>query len=107
MDTSHINPLSEKEASEINPIIESVLKHEVVRYQVQILRICLRWRLIDILRKRIARSLRLMPILQMAQTPIPTRWIWEAVTGAKENNIKNTIETQVGEERKRLKDEYD
>ena len=27
------NPLSEKEASEINPIVESFLKHEAIRYQ--------------------------------------------------------------------------
>jgi hypothetical protein len=32
------NPLSEKEASEINPIVESFLKHEAIRYQKRLMR---------------------------------------------------------------------
>ena len=32
------NPLSEKEASEINLIVESFLKHEVIRYQKRLMR---------------------------------------------------------------------
>ena len=32
------NPLSEKEASEINPIVESFLKHEAIRYQKRLIR---------------------------------------------------------------------
>src|SRR5947207_6397930 len=32
------NPLSEKEASEINPIVESFLKHEAIRYQRRLMR---------------------------------------------------------------------
>ncbi len=32
------NPLSEIEASEINPIIESFLKYEVIRYQKRLIR---------------------------------------------------------------------
>ena len=32
------NPLSEIEASEINPIVESFLKHEVIRYQKRLMR---------------------------------------------------------------------
>src|SRR5947209_15048981 len=31
------NPLSEKEASEINPIVESFLKHEAIRYQKRLM----------------------------------------------------------------------
>ena len=31
-------PLSEKEASEINPIVESFLKHEAIRYQKRLMR---------------------------------------------------------------------
>ena len=31
------NPLSKKEASEINPIVESFLKHEVIRYQKRLM----------------------------------------------------------------------
>ena len=31
-------PLSEREASEINPIVESFLKHEVIRYQRRLMR---------------------------------------------------------------------
>src|SRR5687767_312537 len=31
-------PLSEKEASEINPIVESFLKHETIRYQKRLMR---------------------------------------------------------------------
>jgi hypothetical protein len=32
------NPLSEKKASEINPIVESFLKHEAIRYQKRLMR---------------------------------------------------------------------
>jgi hypothetical protein len=32
------NPLSEKETSEINPIVESFLKHEAIRYQKRLMR---------------------------------------------------------------------
>ncbi|CAI2196310.1 10688_t:CDS:1 [Funneliformis geosporum] len=32
------NPISKKEASEINPIIESFLKHEAIRYQKRLMR---------------------------------------------------------------------
>jgi hypothetical protein len=32
------NPLSEKEASKINPIIESFLIHEAIRYQKRLMR---------------------------------------------------------------------
>src|SRR5208282_2876097 len=32
------NPLSEKKASEINPIVESFLKHEAIRYQKKLMR---------------------------------------------------------------------
>ena len=32
------NPLSEKEASEINPIVELFLKHEAIRYQKRLMR---------------------------------------------------------------------
>src|SRR4051794_21472178 len=32
------NPSSEKEASEINPIVESFLKHEAIRYQKRLIR---------------------------------------------------------------------
>ena len=32
------DPLSEKEASEINPIVESFLKHEAIRYQKRLMR---------------------------------------------------------------------
>ena len=32
------NPLSEKEASKINPIVESFLKHEAIRYQKRLMR---------------------------------------------------------------------
>src|SRR6266496_3046562 len=32
------NPLSEKEASEINPIVESFLKYEAIRYQKRLIR---------------------------------------------------------------------
>ena len=32
------NPLSEKEASEINSIVESFLKHEAIRYQKRLMR---------------------------------------------------------------------
>ena len=31
-------PLPEREASEINPIVESFLKHEVIRYQKRLMR---------------------------------------------------------------------
>ncbi|RIA96925.1 hypothetical protein C1645_814769 [Glomus cerebriforme] len=31
------NPLSEKEASEINPIVESFLKYEAIRYQKRLM----------------------------------------------------------------------
>ncbi len=31
------NPLSEKEVSKINPIVESFLKHEVIRYQKRLM----------------------------------------------------------------------
>ncbi|PKK58997.1 hypothetical protein RhiirC2_795455 [Rhizophagus irregularis] len=32
------NPISKKEASEINPIVESFLKHEAIRYQKRLMR---------------------------------------------------------------------
>ncbi|RIA83344.1 hypothetical protein C1645_833988 [Glomus cerebriforme] len=97
--TRKYNPLSEKQACGINPDIEELLRKEVNRYYKKKDRYRLKADAIVI-----PEGANTLSRLDGFEKQLKER---EASLKQKENNIKNTIEAQVAEERKRLKDEYD
>jgi hypothetical protein len=92
-------PLSEEQAREIRPDIEELLTREVNRYYNK--KNCQK---IKIEANTASDGSSTLSRLDGFEKRLEER---EALLKQKENNIKITIEAQVGEERKRLKDEYD
>ena len=93
------NPLSEEQARGIRPDIEELLTSNVNRYYKSKNR-----QKIKIEANTTSDGSSTFSRLDGFEKQLEER---EALLRQKENNIKKTIEAQVGEERKRLKDEYD
>jgi len=93
------NPLSEEQARGIRPDIEELLTSNVNRYYKSKNR-----QKIKIEANTTSDGSCTFSRLDGFEKQLEER---EALLRQKENNIKKTIEAQVGEERKRLKDEYD
>ena len=93
------NPLSEEQARGIRPDIEELLTREVNRYYKKKDR-----QKIKIEANTASDGSSTLSRLDGFEKQLEER---EAKIKQKENNIKNTIEAQVAEERKRQKDEYD
>ena len=97
--TRKINPLSEEQARGIRPDIEELLTSNVNRYYKS-----KNHQKIKIEANTSTDGTITFSRLDGLEKQLEER---EALLRQKENNIKKTIEAQVGEERKLLKDEYD
>ncbi|PKY62514.1 hypothetical protein RhiirA4_432584 [Rhizophagus irregularis] len=93
------NPLSEEQARGIHPDIEELLTSNVNRYYKSKNR-----QKIKIEANTTSDGSSTFSRLDGFEKQLEER---EALLRQKENNIKKTIEAQIAEERKRLKDEYD
>src|SRR5271154_5103198 len=93
------NPLSEDQAGEIRPDIEKLLIRKVNRYYKK--KDCQKLKINANITPEGSNTLSRLDGFEKQLEE------WEALLKQKEINIKNTVESQLGEERKRLKDEYD